>query len=202
MFKKYGKDNQNKIEKTLITKTEFSKLLNCTLPNVTYNIRVGNIVTTEDDLIDIENDLNKKFMRAYKSKKTKNTILKSMKGSDDNEYANQIGELEYRKQEAQTTKIELEVRRSMNQLIDKQIIKGSFLLIAKNVRELLLPIGIRLAPSLGGIFNNTDPEKIAEARIEIEKEISRAIKSIIEITEREITNSEDEEELEEEYDYS
>ena len=179
------------MKRNIITKLELARLVVCSSGNITQHIKRGNIIE-ENKRIDTENDINRKWIdKQILKKKTKDAVSEIQ---EDKEHAEKIAELMLRKEEAKTTKAELEVMKEINQLIDKKIVDSFAMSIAKNVRELILPLGVRLAPILGGIFGNTDPEKIALARIEIEKECSRAVNTIIQTTEMEICNGEEENE--------
>lgn len=172
-------------KKELVSKIRFAEM--CGMNHNTLNHYMGGddprvITDAESGKIDLRNEKNDEFLRIQKVKINQKQALESA----DFETRTKIAEL--LKIESDAKWKASKARRDIGDLILKDMVEFGYAAIAKAIRELILPIGDRIAPEIAAIFETTDRKKILKARKKINDEHGRALEDIIKTIKEQVDN--------------
>ena len=170
-------------EDNLVTQTEFMRQSGLPRNNFAAYVAEGRIVyDQETKLVDKTNPVNARFLRDQKRKAKKKVMIDTAQVDERTIKANLL------KVEADARWKSIKAQREMNELISVKIVENTFGLIGKNIRNLLFPVGTRLAPNICAICGTTDSEIVLKVQTEIEEEIAKAIEDLVKVTVVDIQN--------------
>lgn len=180
--RKRGRPKRNP-EDDLVTQTEFMRQSGLPRNNFAAYVAEGRIVYDQDTkLVDKTNPVNARFLRDQKRKSKKRVMIDTAQVDERTVKANLL------KVEADARWKSIKAQREMNKLIDTKLVENIFGLIGKNIRNLLFPVGTRLAPNICAICGTTDSEIVLRVQTEIEEEIAKAIEDLVKVTVVDIQN--------------
>lgn len=177
VFDNNGIDYENPINRhfALSRQKEFKKRKKI-IDKVDYNEDID-----IDDFLFNENPMVKEVASALSDL---NNTLDDINGNG--EYTHADAKLEHT--QAQTAKIHAELARRMNVLILREKVDRAFAQFYSVVVNQFLTLGDRLSPIIAGHCGKVDPETIQWIKDKIDKDITKSIKAIKEITDQELTN--------------
>lgn len=176
------KKTESTDDKNLMTQIGFIRKTGMSKNNFSAYVASGKIIQEEDGKIDANNTVNAEFIEAQKRRSRKKAYLDMESVPERTVKANLL------KIESDARWKSIKAQREMNKLIDSRLVQNVFGLMGKNIRNLLFPVGTRLAPNLCAICGVTDSEIILRVMNEIDEEIARAIEDLIKITVVDIQN--------------
>lgn len=134
-----------------------------------------------DTKIDWHDELTQKYVRDHNSNRQVANEMKQEAGQSPatpNDSAGESTQLRDEKLKIQTQKLRMEMAERMGELVLRSEVEKVFGKVSTAIRSYIFPISDRVSPMLAGIFESTDPEKIKEIKLLIDKEIGRAIESV------------------------
>jgi hypothetical protein len=176
------KKSESTDNKNLMTQIGFIRKTGMARNNFSAYVAAGKIIVEENGKIDANNPVNSEFIEAQKRRSRKKAYLDMESVPERTVKANLL------KIESDARWKSIKAQKEMNTLINKKLVQNVFGLMAKNIRNLLFPVGTRTAPNVCALCGVTDSETQLKVQAEIDEEIARAIEDLIKVTVIDIQN--------------